>query len=164
MADVHPDDFRGALGSWASGVTVVTAKQNGLLYGLTASSFSSVSVNPLLVAVNIANGSRFLAMASDSGAFAVSILASDQEHISGAFSKPGREPAAAFGDGISTLEWHTGSPIIEGAIAHLDCRFEAAHPGGDHTILLGRVVGAASDPGKKPLVYFRRAYRQLLLD
>jgi flavin reductase (DIM6/NTAB) family NADH-FMN oxidoreductase RutF len=160
---VIPEDFKGALGSWAAGVTVVTTRHDGHVYGLTVSSFSSLSVDPLLVLVCIMNTNRLMEMLRHSQKFAVSILAEGQDEISGYFSKSGREPVKRFED-FGTIEWKTGSPIIEGAIAHLDCEVERLEAGGDHTIAIGRVVGAAFDPTKLPLMYFRRGYRKLLMD
>ncbi len=98
-------------------------------------------------------------MIKQSKQFAVSILAADQQDVSAYFAKSGRDPVPAFETPVKAKPWHTGSPIIEGAIAHLDCELEHAVQGGDHTIAIGRVVGAAFDPAKQPLVYFRRAYR-----
>lgn len=164
MPTVHPDDFKGALGSWAAGVTVVSTRLNGLVYGITVSSFSSLSADPLLILVSIQDTNHLATMIPKSKVFAVSILAADQEAVSAALSKSGREPGATLGTNIPTVEWHTGSPIVQGSIAHLDCELEAALPGGDHTIMVGRVIGATSDPGKLPLLYFRRAYRQLDMD
>ncbi len=161
MPEVFPEDFKGALGSWAAGVTVVSTKLDGLAYGITVSSFSSLSIDPLLVLVSIQNSNALAAMIPQSKVFAVSILADDQQAISDAFSKSGREPALTLGADVPTLDWHTGSPIVAGAIAHLDCHLEATLPGGDHTIVIGRVVGAAFEPTKEPLIYFRRRYRSL---
>lgn len=162
-AHVNPDDFKGALGSWAAGVTVVTTRHDDLVYGITVSSFSSLSVDPLLVLVCLANSNRLPKMVAESGKFAVSILAEDQAAISQYFSTSKREPLPAFED-IGTIEWHTGSPIIDGAIAHLDCEVHELLQGGDHTIAVGRVLGAAFNPEKKPLLYFRRGYRSMVLD
>lgn len=161
MPDMHPDDFKGALGSWAAGVTVVSTILDGRVYGITVSSFSSLSIEPLLVLVSIQSSNTLAAMIPKSKVFAISVLADDQEAISNAFSKSGREPAATLGADVPTLDWHTGSPIVAGAIAHLDCRLETAIPGGDHTIMIGRVIGASFDAAKQPLIYFRRRYRNL---
>lgn len=160
-AEVHPDDFKGALGSWAAGVTVVSTALDGKVYGITVSSFSSLSLDPLLVLVSIQNSNALAAMIPKSKVFAVSILADDQEEVSSAFSKSGREPGATLGANVPTLDWHTGSPIVGGAVAHLDCRLESAISGGDHTIFVGQVVGASFDATKEPLIYFRRRYRRL---
>jgi flavin reductase (DIM6/NTAB) family NADH-FMN oxidoreductase RutF len=160
---VHPDDFKGALASWAAGVTIVTTRHEDLVYGITVSSFSSLSLDPLLVLACLQNTGRLQQMIRESGRFAVSVLADDQEAVSQWFSRGGREPVPAFEE-FGTIEMTTGSPIIAGAVAHLDCELEQAVPGGDHTIIIGRVVGAASDPTRRPLLYFRRAYRRLAED
>lgn len=163
MSDVNPDDFKGALGSWAAGVTVVTTKVDGLVYGITVSSFSSLSIDPLLVLVCLANTNRLPSMIQQSGHFAVSILADDQASVSQYFARPGREPIPAFEE-FGTIEWQTGSPIVDNAIAHLDCEVHQLLPGGDHTIAIGRVVGAAYRADRKPLLYFRRGYRSIVMD
>lgn len=163
MADVSADDFKGALGSWAAGVTVVTTRHDRLVYGLTVSSFSSLSLEPRLITVCLANSNKIVQMVGESQMFAVSILSEGQAEIANWFSRSGREPVEAF-DEFTTIEWHTGSPIIAGAVAHLDCELESLVPGGDHTIALGRVVGASFDPSLKPLMYYRRGYRKLILD
>jgi flavin reductase (DIM6/NTAB) family NADH-FMN oxidoreductase RutF len=160
---VSPEDFKGALGSWAAGVTVVTTRHDGLVYGLTVSSFASLSMDPLLILVCLADSNRLPRMIEASGRFGVSILAEGQEAISAYFAVSGREPVEAYTD-FENGPWVTGSPLIAGAIAHLDCEVDRLVPGGDHTIAIGRVVGATSDPAKKPLIYFRRGYRRLVLD
>ncbi|MCZ2109831.1 MAG: flavin reductase family protein [Dehalococcoidia bacterium] len=164
MPVADPNDFKAALGAWAAGVTIVTTKHRELVYGLTASSFSSLSVDPLLVLVCVANSNLMSTMVQDAKLFAVTILAEGQEDVSQYFAKHGREPAREFESLVEWHEWHTGAPIIKGGVAHLDCELEATFPGGDHTIVVGRVVGAAANPGLKPLIYYRRAYRSLKLD
>ncbi len=161
MPEVSPDDFRGALASWASGVTVVTTKLDNLVYGITVSSFASLSVDPLLITVSLADSNHLPGMIKKSRQFAVSILAAGQQDVSAYFARSGRDPQPEFETPVKARPWHTGSPIIEGAIAHLDCELEQAIQGGDHTIAVGRVVGAAFDVSKQPLVYFRRAYRSV---
>jgi flavin reductase (DIM6/NTAB) family NADH-FMN oxidoreductase RutF len=161
MPEVSPDDFKGALGSWASGVTVVTTRLDEMVYGITVSSFASLSIDPLLITVSLADSNHLPGMIKQSKHFAVSILAADQQDVSAYFAKSGRDPVPAFEAPVQAKPWHTGSPIVEGAIAHLDCELEQAIQGGDHTIAIGRVVGAAFDASKQPLVYFRRAYRSV---
>ncbi len=164
MAHVSPEDFKAALGSWAAGVTVVTTRLDGMVYGLTVSSFSSLSMDPRLILVCLADTNRMPKMISESKCFGVSILAEGQDEIATWFSKSGREPLAAFPAEIPTIEWETGSPLIAGALGHIDCELDAALPGGDHTIVVGRVLGAGADAAKKPLLYYRRGYRGLVLD
>ncbi len=160
---VSADDFKGALGSWAAGVTVVTTKHDGVVYGITVSSFSSLSIDPLLVLVCLADSNRLPRMIADSGRFGVSILAAGQDAISAWFAKSGRDPVERFED-FATVTMETGSPLIADAIAHIDCEVDRLVPGGDHTIAIGRVLGAAYDPALKPLIYYRRGYRDLVLD
>jgi flavin reductase (DIM6/NTAB) family NADH-FMN oxidoreductase RutF len=160
---VAPDDFKAALGSWAAGVTVVTTRHGDLVYGITVSSFSSLSLDPTLILVCLADSNRLPRMIEESGRFAVSILAEGQDAVSNWFAVSGRDPVPHFED-FGTVEMHTGSPIIDGSLAHLDCTLERTVEGGDHTIVIGKVVGAASDSSKKPLIYYRRGYRPLVLD
>ena len=160
MSPVDPDTFKNALASWASGVTVLTTEHEGQVYGITASSFSTLSMDPLLVLVCIQNGNHLERMVPASGKFAVSVLASDQGAVSNHFAVSGRDPGPEL-DGFETFTDQTGCPIVTGSIAHLDCELESVLPGGDHVIALGRVVGAASDPKKEPLLYFRRDYHGL---
>lgn len=163
MAPVHPDDFKGALSSWAAGVTVVTTRHEGLVYGITASSFSSLSLDPLLVLVCIARSNHLADLLPQSRRYGVTILAEGQEEISDWFAISGRDPVPAY-DAFDVFEMETGSPLIRGGIAHLDCELEDALPGGDHIIAVGRVVGASYDPEGRPLLYFRRGYRRLVLE
>ena len=160
MSNVNPEDFKQALGAWAAGVTVVTTKHDGLVYGITVSSFASLSLEPLLVLVCIQNGNHLERMVPAAGKFAVSILASDQEAISNHFAISGRDPELEMTD-FETFEKHTGCPILKGTIAYLDCELASTLPGGDHLIALGRVVGAGYDLDKEPLLYFRRGYHEL---
>ncbi len=157
MPPVDPEDFKKALASWATGVTVLTSAHEGLTYGITATSFSTLSMDPLLVLVCIQKGNHLEQMVPASGKFAVSILASDQEAISNYFAISGRDPEPELAD-FETFVEHTGCPIVKGAMGHLDCELESILPGGDHVIALGRVVGAGNDPEKEPLLYFRRGY------
>lgn len=164
MAEVTAEDFKGALGSWASGVTVVTTRLEDVVYGITVSSFSSLSMEPRLILVSLQDSNHLPHMIRKSKRFGVSILATGQEEVSGYFSTSGRDPSADFGEGIQTEIGETGSPLITGALAQIDCELEEAYPGGDHTIAVGRVVAANFDPRKLPLMYFRRAYRTLNMD
>jgi flavin reductase (DIM6/NTAB) family NADH-FMN oxidoreductase RutF len=151
------DAFKGVLSQWASGVSVVTTNHEGLLYGLTVSSFSSLSLDPPLVLVCLHNENRMADMIRDSGGFAVSILGEQQQAASNYFARPGREPTSDFTeiDGTWT-PW--GQPVVKDASAHLVCHLHALIPQGDHTITIGRVVGARNQPGE-PLLYYNRAYR-----
>lgn len=164
MAVVTPEEFKGALGSWASGVTVVTTRHEDLVYGITVSSFSSLSMEPRLILVSLADTNHLPHLVKKSGRFGVSILAEGQEDVSAYFSTSGREPVPSFDASFETYTHETGSPLIAGALAQIDCELEQAIQGGDHTITIGRVVGATFNPEKLPLMYFRRGYRGLKMD
>jgi len=164
VAAVSVEDFKGALGSWASGVTVVTTRLEDQVYGITVSSFSSLSMEPRLILVSLQDSNHLPHMIRQSRRFGVSILATGQDAVSAYFSTSGRNPSLDFEDPVETEVMTTGSPLISGALAHIDCELEQALPGGDHTIAIGRVVGASFDPDKLPLMYFRRAYRSLNME
>ncbi len=151
-------DFKDALSSWASGVSVVATKADGLLYGLTVSSFTSVSLDPPLILVCIGHWNRMPELVKTAGGFTVSILARDQEHASNYFASPGREPTTGFHDDVPGGWTGVGRPVVQGAAAWLCCDLEHVLDAGDHTVFVGRVVEAVSDPEKKPLLYFRRGY------
>jgi len=150
--------FKRALGLWASGVTVVTTRTEGLVYCMTASSFSSLSVDPLLIIVCIARNARLHELLDEGGAFAVNVLRDDQRALGEAFSRSGREPAERI-DGVATFDGPTGSPIFSPCLAYLDCTVHKIYDGGDHSIVVGEVRAAGSDESAMPLVYFNRGYR-----
>lgn len=154
---LNADDFKGAMGSWAAGVTIVTTRDGDSVYGLTVSSFSSLSLDPTLILVSIQNSNLLLSMVERSRVFGVSILAQGQEEISGQLARSGREAVQSYD--FPTRELVTGAPIIDGSIGYVDCELHEMLSGGDHTILVGKVVAAGYDDGKQPLLYFRRAYR-----
>jgi flavin reductase (NADH) len=142
------DDFKNALASWASGVTVVTARAGDLCHGVTVSSFSSLSLDPPLILVCLSTRSRLPALVRDSGEFAVHILAAEQSQLSAQFARSGREPARDL-----------DAPGLTDAIARLSCALHAEHTVGDHVILVGRVTEATTRAAAEPLLYFRRRYR-----
>ncbi len=153
-----PSDFKEALACWASGVAVVTTERDGLLYGLTVSSFTSVSLEPPLVLVCLADTNRMPAMLGDSGRFAVSVLSTEQQAASNYFARSGREPTADFTE-IPGERTPGGLPVVAEAMGWLGCEVHAIHDGGDHTIVVGRVVEASARSGARPLMYWQRAYR-----
>ena len=151
--------FRDVLSRWASGVSVVTTNHDGMLYGLTVSSFSSLSLDPPLVLVCLANVNRMVAMIEASRGFAVSILSSDQVTASNYFARQGRLPTPDFTE--IEGQWTTsGQPVIAGALAWMTCELHALHAQGDHTIVIGRVSETATHDGE-PLLYWSRGYRRI---
>ncbi|MCU0464616.1 MAG: flavin reductase family protein [Anaerolineae bacterium] len=148
--------FRQSLSQWASGVTVVTLAHGGEYHGMTASSFSSVSLTPPLILVCIAHHAATHARLMETGAFAVNILAEHQADLGKRFAGMMPDITDRFADlTITTAE--TGSPLLDGVLAALDCRTHQTVEAGDHTILIGEIVAAHVNPGE-PLIYSNRRW------
>ncbi|SDF14645.1 MULTISPECIES: flavin reductase family protein [Thalassobaculum] len=157
-ADVSPGDFRAVLGSYATGVTVVTTRApDGEPVGLTVNSFTSVSLDPPLVLFCLDREAGSLPAFETADGFAVNILSADQAAVSNRFA----DPQAARFDGEGVADWSTGAPILADALAALDCTVHARHDGGDHIILVGRVRRLAVLSDDEPLIYWRGVYRKL---
>jgi 3-hydroxy-9,10-secoandrosta-1,3,5(10)-triene-9,17-dione monooxygenase reductase component len=152
------DQFKTALSCWASGVSVVATRDEGHVYGLTVSSFSSLSLHPPLILCCLNNTNRMPSMIESANGFTVSILGSDQVGASNAFARRGREPSETF-EGAEEGTAASGRPYLDGSAAWLDCVLEKAIVEGDHTIVIGRVVEIGAKPETEPLLYFQRAYR-----
>lgn len=157
------DAYRRVVGHFATGVTVVTTYSDGRHYAMTANSFTSVSLDPILALVAVETRARFHDAVLASGTFAVNVLAEDQEDVSRWFATRGRPHDEAYmGSWALTEGPATGAALLDGSLASLECRTYATHPGGDHTLLVGEVV-SMSEPreGVGPLVYFKGTYRRL---
>jgi len=156
---VASDDFKRALSRWASGVSVVTAEVQGAVYGLTVSSFSSVSLDPPLVSVCLANDNRCVSMIEAGGGFAVSILGAQHQGVSNAFAGRGREPTTTL-DTIGLSRTPSGHAVVPEALGWLGCSVHELVRAGDHTIVIGRVLATGTAPSERPapLLYFDRAY------
>ena len=155
-AGVSPQEFRDTLARWASGVTVVTARAGDEPVGLTAASFSSLSLDPPLVLVCVARSAHSHDGLVEAPGFAVHVLGADQADLSERFARAGAEKFAALPDERGPYD----VPLIPFGVARMVCAHEDALPGGDHTILVGRVV-AAERAGDDPLVYANRTYNRL---
>jgi flavin reductase len=154
-------EFRQAVGSFATGVTVVTTRGEDHCYGMTANSFSSVSLDPPLVLVCAIAGTEGSEVIARNGKFAVNVLAADQEPISRYFSSKDRPRGAdAFRD-VSHRDGVTGCPIIDGVAGHLDCTLVASHEAGDHVIFIGEVQALDATPDVAPLLFHGGGYRLL---
>nr|pir nitrilotriacetate monooxygenase (EC 1.14.13.-) component B [imported] - Chelatobacter heintzii [Aminobacter aminovorans] len=148
-----PKGFRRALGTFPTGVTIVTAPGVDGPAGVTANSFASVSLDPPLVLWSIGHTSRSHSKFQQSATFAINILADDQVGVSQVF-------AGGSADKFSLVDWHTGrtgAPLIDNALAYFDCVCEARHEGGDHTIMIGRVVDFGRAEGS-PLAFSQGRY------
>jgi flavin reductase (DIM6/NTAB) family NADH-FMN oxidoreductase RutF len=139
--------FRDCLGRFASGVTIVTARTSAGFIGMTANSFSSVSMEPPLVLWCPAKSSSRYAAFARAAHFAIHVLRADQEDVAWAFAKSG----AAFG-GLHVQENAQGVPILSDCLARFECATHQMHDAGDHTIMVGRVCHAASGVGE-PLIF-----------
>jgi 3-hydroxy-9,10-secoandrosta-1,3,5(10)-triene-9,17-dione monooxygenase reductase component len=151
-------DFRDAVGNFPTGVCVVTAFTDGQPTGMTASSFSSLSLDPLLVIVCFDKTARTLGAAQSSGRVAVNVLGAGQEEIAATFASK-RSEAEKFTD----VKWseRAGAPVLDDAIAWFSGTLTDVLPGGDHQI--GVVAVEEFDaPGGEPLLYHRGAYARLL--
>ncbi len=152
-------DFRAALGSFATGVTVITTTRGSQHYGMTANAFSSLSLDPPLVLVCAISGSTGSEEIEQNGVFAVNILAVDQEPMSRFFSSRDRPKGRdAFRDVPHTIG-ASGAPLIDGAAAHLDCRLERSYTVGDHDIFIGEVLHLTVNKEAEPLIFHAGRYR-----
>jgi flavin reductase (DIM6/NTAB) family NADH-FMN oxidoreductase RutF len=166
------------MGRFVSGVSVVTALHGGVKHAMTATAVSSVSLDPPLVLVCVGRSSRFHPVIMDTDSWALSLLAGDQAAVARHFSNRARDLPSQFENIDHVPAPVSGAPLIEGAIAWIDCTTYARHDGGDHTIVLGRIVRASGPydaeqaaggpdgaaPGidtplaKGPLTYYQGAY------
>jgi flavin reductase len=142
-------------------VTVVTTQGADHAYGLTANAFSSVSLDPPLVLVCVNSETRGSESIQQNGVFAVNILGVGQEPISRYFASRDRPRGPEAFSQIAHRRDASGSPIIDGAAAYLDCRLAASHPAGDHVIFIGEVMALGIDASVQPLVFHQGQYRYL---
>ncbi|MBB5153523.1 flavin reductase family protein [Saccharopolyspora phatthalungensis] len=154
-----PALFRRVLGHCPAGVVGITAvDQTGGPVGLVVSSFTSVSLDPPLVAFLPTKSSTTFPKIRDSGSFCANVLAAAQRDLCRAFAVSG-------GDKFAGVDWSpgpTGSPILAGAVAWIDCDIDAVHDAGDHEIVVGRVRALAAEPADpSALVFFRGGYRAI---
>lgn len=157
VGPIDPATFRRVLGTFASGVTVVTVEYEGVYHGSTVASFCSLSLDPPLVLVCLAQNSANHLLIEQAGRFAVNILGQDGEALSRHFAS--RQP-----DKFATVPFwlgQTGVPLLEAAIATLECRLVSQFPGGDHSIFVGEVLATTVQDAAAPLLYFRSSYHQL---
>jgi len=150
--------FRRALGSFATGVTVVTARTpSGDHRGLTVNSFSSVSLDPPLVLFCLDKATPSFDSISTAHRFAVNVLCADQHELSVRFATA----AIDKWDGVAYDLWPGEVPVLRGCLANLACRQEALYEGGDHVIVVGRVERLHTRGDGDPLVYFNSNYRSI---
>jgi len=153
-------EYRNAMGLFATGITVVTAHVGHQRRGMTANSFTSVSLHPPLLLFCVDRSASMHPLLEVADAFAVNILAHDQRGVSDAFARRGEHEQEM--EGMPFHDGALGAPILKGALAWAECRIDARHLAGDHTIIVGRVESMAIErPGEEPLLYFSGGYRAL---
>ncbi len=154
---ISKDEFRHALGRFASGVTVVTSKDaDGNLHGITVSAFCSVSLEPPLVLVCIEKKAGSNHAFQDGKAFVVNLLAANQQYLSDRF-------ASRLSDKFAGVSYRSGIedlPVLEDALANLECLLKYSYEAGDHTIFVGQIEKAHIADGV-PLLYFHGNYRKI---
>ena len=154
-------DFRSALGSFATGVTVITTGGEQHAYGMTANAFSSVSLDPPLVLVCAKSGAEGSEHIERNACFAVNVLGAEQEPLSRYFSSKDRPRGHdAFRD-VPHLVGVSGSPILKGVTSYMDCRLHETHTAGDHEIFIGEVLALEVSPEVEPLLFHGGGYAYL---
>jgi flavin reductase (DIM6/NTAB) family NADH-FMN oxidoreductase RutF len=146
--------FKDAMSRFTTGITIVSGIDDGEPAGFTCQSFVSLSIDPPMVAVAPARTSTSWPRIARTGSFCVNVLSEDQEELCRGFAVSG-------GPKFAGVDWHpapaTGSPIIEGSLAWVDCRVELVHDAGDHELILGRVLDLGAAEGS-PLLFFRSGF------
>ncbi|MDO8665260.1 MAG: flavin reductase family protein [Gemmatimonadales bacterium] len=151
---LDPQRFRQTMGSLVTGVTVVAARDaRGVLRGMTAASVTSLSLEPPMLLVCVGHDAEIHDTLVGSPLFTVSVLAEGQDRLAERFATRGSQHF----DDLDARVTPGGLPVIAGAIAHLECRRDAVHAAGDHTIVTGVIEWAATEPGA-PLCHFRSRY------
>lgn len=156
---VSADELRRAAGQFATGITVVSVHHDGIVRGMTANSFTSVSLDPPLVLVSVDTHRSIHVALETAPRYVISVLAASQQHISNRFASSKTDMRTAYDD-IPHQLTSDGLPLIDGALAHFVCRSYAAYPGGDHTLFVGLVEELLVTPGE-PLLYVAGAYRHV---
>jgi flavin reductase (DIM6/NTAB) family NADH-FMN oxidoreductase RutF len=153
--------FRKALGQFATGVTVVTVeREQGQVFGMTANSFTSVSLDPMLILVCVDQRAKILPMLQKKKRFGISVLKQGQQAISKHFAQSEQNAEADERLSLRYRRMPSGIPVLEDGLLCLSCRVVAAHTAGDHTVFIAEVEDAEIHEGE-PLLFFRGRYRDL---
>jgi flavin reductase (DIM6/NTAB) family NADH-FMN oxidoreductase RutF len=152
---VSTDTFKAAMRRFATGVTIVTTRTGETIHGFTVNAFASVTADPPTVLICVNKTARAHPIIAESGGFAVNILGLEHQHVAETFMTA--EPHERF-NAIAHRNGPSGSPILDGMLAYVDCSVEQEITSGTHTIFIGRVLESGEREGE-PLGYFDRAYR-----
>ena len=156
-SEIDPAEFRQLLGRFATGVTILTTKTTDRQpLGMTANSLASVSLHPPLISVCVDHEAEMHDVILKAPEFVVNVLASPQEALARRFSDKHEDRFEGIGYHLSP----EGLILLDGALAHIVCERQATYPAGDHTIVLGRVIGGATNEGH-PLLFYRGGYAAL---
>lgn len=158
---LNPQEFRQAMGHFATGVTIVTVDLDGEVHGMTANAFASVSLDPLLVLVCVDHSTRTHAHLHAKKRFGVNILCDDQRAISEFYANPERTHERAEAEAGARFDRTSrGTPMLHGSLAYLECRLHSAQDAGDHTIFIAEVEDVVVNDGD-PLLYLKGKYRKV---
>jgi flavin reductase (DIM6/NTAB) family NADH-FMN oxidoreductase RutF len=154
-------EFRKAMGTFATGVTIVTVDLEGGVHGMTANAFASVSLDPMLVLVCVDHTTRTHAHLHAKKRFGINVLREDQRAISEYYARPERTHEHAEEEAGARFErTKHGTPMLQGSLAYLECRLHSAEEAGDHTIFIAEVEDVVVREGE-PLLFFRGKYREV---
>jgi len=159
---IKPDDLKEAMRAWLTGVAIVTGRSGDAFHGMTANSFNSIALDPPTVLVALRHRTRTQQLVRKGQVFAVSILDVHQVSLAKRFAGQSETNKPRL-EGVETFQLATGAPLIQNAIAYLDCKVVQDFDVGDTTVFIGEVVASRIDPGdgKEPLLYFNRQWRRM---
>jgi flavin reductase (DIM6/NTAB) family NADH-FMN oxidoreductase RutF len=160
VTTLDSEQLRGAMRAWSAGVTVVTAAYGGSRHGMTVNSFTSISLEPALITISLQTTTRTHELVSKAHAFGLTILSAEQAHLSDLFAGRNPEVQDRFSD-IQTGKLLTGSPLIVGGLAWMDCRVVQTFDAGMNTLFIAEVVAARGSGEGQPLLYHNRKYWHL---
>lgn len=153
-------ELRKVMGQFATGVTVITTSSSNNIFGFTANSYTSVSLDPPLVLFCLNKQSNGCSIFLENECFAVNILAKDQQMVSNGFANKLLSAEDRF-ELVQHVNGKTGSPLIDGTLGWLDCKLTTSIESGDHIIFIGEVVDVRHDATQTPLLYFQGNYREI---
>lgn len=156
-SDLAPRRLRDIFGTFASGLTVITSSTAQGPAGFTCQSFASLSLEPALVTFSPARTSSTWPVLRDAGSFTVNILPAEHQHLAGQFARSGTDKFA----GVSHTSSPLGNPILDDALAWIDCELHAEYDGGDHTIVVAAVRHLSARTDAEPLLFFKGSYAGL---
>ena len=154
---LDPENLRAAMRAWTAGVTVATTVYEGHKHGMTVNSFTSISLDPAMITISLQQSTRTHELISKSNVFGLTILSAEQARISDLFAGRFPDIEDRFAD-LQTETLATGSPLIVGGLAWLDCQVAKTFDAGMNTLFIAEVVAARSFGEDQPLIYHSRKY------